>query len=701
LAPTVKIADAETGGNRILNRTSRYLVSLATIFLLLGTALGGLARPAGAEPSYPDTFQVNTGADVADVNPGDGLCDIDSGTSGEQCTLRAAIQESNITVGAHDTITFRLGNTIPIDRVIGIASALPEITDPVDILGPNYTGASIILDGGGGAYNGLEISAGSSTVRKIIIRDFGGHGIYLHGNGSNVIAASKIGPFGLAALADEGNDLHGIHISGGVGNVIGSETAGWHNIISGNGRYGINIENAATNLVLGNYIGTDSAGTAAIGNGWGGVNLRDSISCTIGGVSAGRRNLISGNLASGISISGGPSNGNQIRGNYIGTDVTGTVALGNADNGIILFGAQHTTIGGPVSTSRNIISGNGSSGIKIQDKSSAPAAVAHDTTVQGNYIGTDVTGTAGLGNVAGISISGGYSHTIGGTTSGAGNVIAGNSGHGLLISNADTDDIDVQGNYIGVDVSGSSPLGNGADGIHIERSPANRIGGETTGAGNVIAANAGDGIEVAFSEATSNLIEGNFVGTDAARTASMGNGGHGINLTNNAGATTIGGVDSGQGNTIAFNKGNGVTLCFACVAAIRGNAIWYNVKLGIDIGNNGPHGPKPELDEAVRNGSNTTLWGAIWGNPGERHELEVFGSSTCDPSGFGEGETLVTTEGFTLSGSGSAVFALPLGDVSGYGCLTATATAPNGSTSEFSNGLFLGHKVFLPLIRRQ
>ena len=179
-------------------------------------------------------------------------------------------------------------------------------------------------------------------------------------------------------------------------------------------------------------------------------------------------------------------------------------------------------------------------------------------------LGTVVSGTLALGNSSGVWISGGYDHTIGGTAAGAGNLISGNNGHGILISNEDTRGIQVQGNYIGVDASGSASLGNGADGIHIERSHSNTIGGAGSGAGNVISANAGDGVEIAFSEAVSNAIQGNAIGTDESAVTSLGNGGHGISLTNNAGATTIGGTGAGEGNAITANVGNGVTLCFSC-----------------------------------------------------------------------------------------------------------------------------------------
>ena len=152
------------------NRT-RLAALTASIMLLLVLAVG-LAVRVGATGTAAQTYTVNLKSDLADIQVGDGLCDTDGGTAGEQCTLRAAIQESNASAGVHDTIAFHLGNFVPIDQVIPISSALPEITDPVDILGPNWTGAGVVLDGNAGAYDGLDISAGSSTVRRIIVRDW-------------------------------------------------------------------------------------------------------------------------------------------------------------------------------------------------------------------------------------------------------------------------------------------------------------------------------------------------------------------------------------------------------------------------------------------------------------------------------------------------------------------------------------------------
>ena len=148
--------------------------------------------------------------------------------------------------------------------------------------------------------------------------------------------------------------------------------------------------NSSGNKVIGNYIGTDVNGTAPLGNSYG-IYLLGGANNTIGGTTAGERNVISGNTTHGIFISG---TGNQVTGNYIGTDASGTADLGNRLSGLILVNATNNTIGGITAGERNIISGNNDVGIYIADGSTGNKVI-------GNYIGTDVNGMPNLGNAGG------------------------------------------------------------------------------------------------------------------------------------------------------------------------------------------------------------------------------------------------------------------------------------------------------------
>ena len=172
-------------------------------------------------------------------------------------------------------------------------------------------------------------------------------------------------------------------------------------MISGNQESGVYIygSSATNNLLVSNLIGTDLTGTKALGNGDSGVIIADGASNnTIGGPSAGDANLISGNTynstkVTGVELYGSGTTGNVVEGNLIGTDVTGKVSLGNAADGLSIFGgASNNTIGGPTDRNGNVISGNGTPadtaggfGVSISGTGTS------GNIVIGNLIGTDPT----------------------------------------------------------------------------------------------------------------------------------------------------------------------------------------------------------------------------------------------------------------------------------------------------------------------
>ena len=128
-------------------------------------------------------------------------------------------------------------------------------------------------------------------------------------------------------------------------------------MISGNDNFGLQIFGPSGNVVLGNYIGTNRAGTSVLGNSFDGVVIdAGGSNNTIGGTSAGARNIIAGNNADGVILAG-PNN--LVQGNYIGTDATGTVVLSNAGAGVTILDSAGNTVGGTVAEARNLISGNG------------------------------------------------------------------------------------------------------------------------------------------------------------------------------------------------------------------------------------------------------------------------------------------------------------------------------------------------------
>ncbi len=302
---------------------------------------------------------------------------------------------------------------------------------------------------------------GSTTGNRNIISGNSDNGVTITdtGTNNNVVSGNYIGTD--ANGTDElDNSDHGVAIwNDAQFNIIGGTTPGERNIISGNRDFGVLIEGADYNVVSGNYIGTDVNGTAALGNSDGGVTIwNEAHFNVIGGTTPGERNIISGNGDIGVIIED-DANNNVVSGNYIGTDVNGTAALGNSWMGVAIWYAQFNTIGGTTPGERNIISGNYDYGILIEDD-------ANNNVVSGNYIGTDVTGTNALGNSdAGIAIEWAHSNTIGGATPGERNIISGNGYTGVFMDDS-TNNV-VSGNYIGTDVNGTAPLGNGEDGIVI------------------------------------------------------------------------------------------------------------------------------------------------------------------------------------------------------------------------------------------
>lgn len=391
---------------------------------------------------------------------------------------------------------------------------------------------------------------------------------------------------------------------------------------------------------------------------------------------------------------------NRIEGNFIGTDITGTADLGNAGDGVLIMEPSGgNTIGGTAPGACNIISGN-NNGVKI---SGAPG-----NQVQGNLIGTDITGTADLGNSStGVRIDSASNNTIGGTATGARNVISGNDSNGVWI-NGFWGSNWVQGNYIGTDATGTADLGNSRDGVSINGSLSNTIGGTTPGARNVISGNDSNGVRISSSGATQNKVQGNFIGTKADGINPLGNVSTGVHIDFSASNNTIGGTASGKGNIIAFNGGDGVFVEFGAGNAIRGNSNFSNTGLGIDLepngvtpndsgdGDAGPNNRQnfPELTSATTSGGSTIIQGKLNSTPNTSFTLEFFSNTVCDPSNHGEGEKFLGSTTVTTDGIGNACYTVGLSTTVTEGqFITATATDPAGNTSEFSQCIQIGPPV--------
>ena len=255
----------------------------------------------------------------------------------------------------------------------------------------------------------------------------------------NHVLGNRIGltANGMATLPNLGDGI----VLNAAGNVIGGTAPGAGNVISGNLGSGVRLTNslpslpptsADNNQILGNLIGLDVTGVSSgVGNVQSGIEIDNASATTIGGVTGapgtGPGNVISGNRQAGIHLTGS-STATVIEGNIIGLDAAGTAHQGNLLPGILLDGVSGNSVGGNTAGAGNVLSNNGSAGLAIQNGSSS-------TTVQGNLIGTDPTGTRAQGPIQnGVAISDSTANTIGGTDALAGNLISGNGLSGVLMS---------------------------------------------------------------------------------------------------------------------------------------------------------------------------------------------------------------------------------------------------------------------------
>ncbi|MGE3465591.1 MAG: beta strand repeat-containing protein [Pyrinomonadaceae bacterium] len=505
-------------------------------------------------------------------------------------SLREAISCSNMTLGVQ-TISFNIpGSGV---QTIAPLSALPPIKDTAMIDGYTQPG-SVVNNGSVGPINSTPL---------------------IELNGQNAGQSHGIDVFG------SGTTIRGL-------------------VINRFAQLGIYLREFADNcIVSGNFIGTDPAGNMQSANGGAGIYI-ESANNLIGGGSDAARNLISGNLHN-IEVVGTSATGNQIKGNFIGTNITGTASLNTTSTGIFFrAGAGGATVGGPVPGERNLISGNSFSGIWLED--------SRGSTISGNFIGTDITGSLALPNGRGFTIGGAgvtSNNFIGGLTPGERNIVSGNTGEGFRIFDPGTTNNVIAGNFVGTAVNGIDPLGNGLSGIDFRSSPAS---------GN-----------------------------------------------------TIGGTVPGTGNLFAFNGGHGILMQNGSSNRMQGNSIHSNALLGIDLNGDGVSANDPGDADAGSNnlqnypvlntaapvgggGVGTEIQGTLNSSSNAQFRIEFFSSTTCDPSGNGEGQTYLGFTNVTTVGTDAVINTVVPTAVSAGNFITATATNPSSDTSEFSACLMVG-----------
>ena len=513
----------------------------------------------------------------------DGTLDLGNSSWGVEFQLSSGNTLGGNTAAERNVIS---GNGLGGLVIWGAASTGNTVTG--NYIGTNAAGTGAIGNttdgiaiGNGASSNTIGGSAaGEANVISGNIDD--GIEIFDLGTNSNVIHGNYIGTT-FDGSGDLGNGRHGLVIYNGAQSTqIGGSGAGQGNIISGNTATGIvidgnNASDTHSNTIVNNIIGLNAAGDTAISNDAGGIHIFNTAGATtIGGNSAAERNIISGNTGAGILVESG-SHDITITGNYIGTDISGTLGRGNTLEGVRIDGGANNVIGGVIAGQRNIISGN-TDGVTVDSAVSG-------TVVQGNYIGTDASGTVAIGNtVSGVIVSG-SSNTIGGTVAGAGNLISGNTNRGIYLVGATSVNNLVQGNLIGTDVTGNAALANG-DGILIVSGASNNIiGGSVAGAGNLVSGNTEEGIEITHAGTSGNQVLGNRIGTNNAGTAALANGRHAVRILNDTDANIVGGAAANERNVIVASVGNiGVVLSQTDNNTVRGNYIGTDITGSVALG---------------------------------------------------------------------------------------------------------------------
>lgn len=350
------------------------------------------------------------------------------------------------------------------------------------------------------------------------------------------------------------------------------------------GNYYMNPQ-GRNNIFEGNRVGTNADGTAAAGspvNNTGGIAAQGAN--LVGGTAPAARNIISTGTGLGVAAYG-PFNGNPllVQGNFIGTDITGTVALGNFGSGVSIQG-ENLTIGGTTAGAGNVISGTtgdaifGASGIRGTGGDGGVLA----KLIQGNRIGTNAAGTAALPNARfGIDGSTGVPFdTIGGVNPAARNIISGNGIHGIETGTTGASSLTplIAGNFVGTNAAGSGAIPNGGFGIFFGGSIAALL------TSNVVSGNTGGGILYCSNTVgSSDTIAQNLIGTDAGGNNPLGNGGVGL-------STSCGGaVGNGRiiGNTIAANGSHGILIDGGYNLDLQDNFIGTNVNGSLNLGNGG------------------------------------------------------------------------------------------------------------------
>ncbi len=608
----------------------------------LVVVLEGSNRPVLLVAAPRSIFGITT-----DSDHNDGACDAD-------CTLREAIIAANANPGFDEI------RTIPglYDMGFRPGIQLPDLTDPVRINEGTWQWW-IHGDACTGGCNGLVVTADTCALENLTVYNFdktpagqSGKGIVLLGSYHSWLESVK----------GDNNEGHGIVLSDATDTSL-------------RGSFSYNLGN-------GIHLDPGSSGTTANNHAWGvsavanhfGIRVDNVPDTMIGGTTTGAFATVEQNTLTGIHISGASATGTLIARlipGYFGTP-------GNGDHGVYIEDAGATSVGTPVSGAKCFIEANAGSGVRIQT-STASHQVANAEIFDNGAHGVIIAGGSNVGIGPDVEAFQNTQHGFFLTHDGV------NSSHHITVEDS---------------VMGSSgnfgSTGNTGYGLSINGAYANIIG--SLGHGNVITMNGAGGVWLGGSGAIANFFTSNYIGTNAAGSTGLGNGGPGITVVSaprNAFGGTVGG-----GNVIAWNQGDGIAIVGddAVRNGIRYNSIHHNLGHGIDLnndgvtppdqgdGDSGPNGliNQPLIGWAESCGGTTYIGGGRWSAAGT-YAHDLFANTECDPSGWGEGQTYIGWFYTVHADPGNYSYNVEIqGDLFGQ-FVSSNTTGNDASSSEFSN----------------
>jgi len=629
------------------------------------------------------------------------------------CTLRSAIAAANASAGG-DLIVFSIAPSGPkvINVGAGSVNPLPTVTgNDISIDGSTQPGGGArgitLRDVDGSGETGLTVDGDRVTIRGLSFTRWDSNGIYLRASAQNaVVQGNWIGT--TTGTTDESQTGDAIRITQGGGHLIGGPNPGEGNLISGGNSDGIDIDTSSDNVVSGNIIGLTADGISRLANSGSGVRIVGaSYRNRIGGLLPAERNVISANGSWGVYLTGVMSSGsctgpqeNVVQGNWVGPNVSGQLPPGTqvrsngADNVYLRYCARNNLIGGAAQGARNVLSGSQHDGVEI-DSLGGPGGLlgSCNNVVQGNYIGSDPTGMTPIPNHDdGVAIdNGSCSNQVGGLNPGEGNLIGGNYNDGVELSRPYSTNNSVLGNVIGLAADGSTPLRNSQHGVNIRYKADHNLV-----EGNVISANLLNGVYINQHLSWYNVIRNNKIGTNVAGTAARGNKMNGVQIFDGARYNLI------EGNLIRGNTLDGINVerVAGSIYTTRFNVITRN-----SIRNNGGLGI--DLLPADGPNANDGAWSDAYGNRGIDHPV-ITAATTVSARGTAPAFTTVEVFGAIVdagetAGEGATYLGTVTASGSGAWCLsgfsttavslTGTSTDSAANTSEFSPNLAVAGSV--------